>query len=350
MPLAAGKILEEIATARDCYGPEILARYAAIRQAHEYSNDLLVKVRTAIAASPPDAACKVHVLATAGSLARLEASDQSDLDLIMTVNPVREGDEAADLQALKEWRNQLCERLGIDKPNPKGVFIDPTCRTVLETISGGAEEAYQDVAKRILFILESQWLYSESEHDTLIDAIIDKDSMHVKIDTRKNFVFLLNDVVRFFRQLCVNYQFTTDETADGKWPLRNIKLRHSRVIMYFSMIAALGALSRCYDKDKIKALKDLVKLPPLERLFVAYKISGDEGFFRVAGSYNTFLHLLSQQEARDELFKLEYPDRYKSAIFGQLKANSDGLSSELLRFYEARRGGWDDRFFEYMIL
>ncbi|WP_206542723.1 hypothetical protein, partial [Sphingomonas endophytica] len=161
---------------------------------------------------------------------------------------------------------------------------------------------------------------------------------------------LLNDVIRYFRAICVNYQYTTTETADGKWPIRNLKLRHSRVLMYFSMVAAIGSLSRVHDEQKIKALKEFVTMPPLMRLFVAYRISDDGAFYKVAGYYNTFLALLSKPETRREIYGLDYKVRYGSDVFSQLKANSDALSSELLRFYEARRRVWDDRFFEYMLL
>ena len=343
-------VLAEIEDAEKGYPEEVLSRHEALRTANDFSENLIAKVRAEIAAAPPPTHCNVHVLATAGSLARREASEQSDLDLMMTTHPVAEGQEEPDVEDLKGWRDAMCDRMGIEKPNKKGVFADPTCRSLMEGISGGSEERYQDVAKRALFILESEWLHNEEGFLKLLDDVVGKYAEMVVADPRKNFVFLVNDIIRYFRQLCVNYQYTTSETPDGRWPIRNIKLRHSRVMMYFSMIAALGALSPVHDGSKIEALKALIRLPPLRRLHASYKLSGDEGFSRVAGPYNTFLHLLSQKEARDGLGKLEYVDRYSSPIFSQLKANSDALSAELLRFFDARRGSWDERFFEYMLL
>lgn len=238
----------------------------------------------------------------------------------------------------------------MEKPNPDGVFHAPVARGDLVGLAGGAKEPYGNVAKRVLFLLESKWLSSETANDTLLDEVVATYSDYVKSDPTKHFVFLLNDVIRFFRSLCVNYHFTTDQTPDGKWPIRNIKLRHSRVLMYFSMIAAIGCLSKERSAQKVEALLRLVAMPPLKRLFVAYAISDDYAFAKVAAYYNTFLHTLSNAEHRRELMNLEYADRYASPIFSQLKGNSDALSSELLRFFDARRGHWDDRFFEYMVL
>jgi hypothetical protein len=268
----------------------------------------------------------------------------------MTMHPSAAGASAHDHGPVISWRAELCTAVGVEKPNPKGVFHHPICKSKIAAVAGRSGEPYEDVAKRILFLLESQWLYNQDNYDLLLSEVIDSYADDVRRDPRKNFVFLLNDVVRFFRSLCVNYQFTKADTEDGKWPIRNVKLRHSRVLMYFSMVAAIGSLSRDHTEQKIDALKDLIRMEPLRRLYVAYGLANDPGFFKVAGAYNTFLALLSQKAVRDELAGLDYDDRYKCPAFSQLKANSDALSSELLRFYEGRRREWDDRFFEYMII
>lgn len=341
-------ILSDIAEIEDGYAQDVLERHSALKTAHYFSKATIDTIRARIRAQPPGTA--VHTLAIAGSLARMEASDQSDLDLIISLHPPGEGEDRPDPNPIMVWRDKLCADLELDPPNKNGVFQHPICRSHMATIAGRSGEPYEDVAKRILFLLESEWLYNQDNYDTLLLEIIDAYSEDVRRDPRKNFVFLLNDVVRFFRSLCVNYQFNKADTEDGKWPIRNVKLRHSRVLMYFSMVASIGALSRQHSEQKIDALKELIRMEPLRRLYVAYGLARDPGFFKVAGAYNTFLHLLAQKDVRAELAGLDYGDRYRSSAFAQLKANSDALSSELLRFYEARRREWDDRFFEYMII
>lgn len=341
-------ILSDIAEIDEGFDRDVLGRHAAIKTAQVHSEEMLEKVRAWIREHPPSTA--VHTLAIAGSLARLEASDQSDLDLIITLHPPGAGKAPIGDEPIMAWRNTLCDELKIDKPNPSGVFHRPICRSQISKIAGQAGEPYESVAKRILFLLESQWLYNQDNYESLLIELIEAYAHDVRCDPRKNFVFLLNDVVRFFRSLCVNYQFNKAETEDGKWPIRNVKLRHSRVLMYFSMVAAIGALSRQHSEQKIDALKELIRMQPLRRLYVSYGLARDPGFFKVAGAYNTFLYMLSKKDVRDELSGLEYENRYESPKFAQLKANSDALSSELLRFYESRRREWDDRFFEYMII
>lgn len=332
----------ELKTIAGRYDAEILTKYPALAAAEAFSEQTIERTRTAIVENPPPAG--VRILATAGSLARLEASEQSDLDLIMVTY---EKDDGAELSG---WRNRLCDTLDIERPNPKGVFVDPVSFGQLATISGHAEEAYDAVAKRVLTVLESEWLFGEADYHQLLDEVLGRYSEDVTKKPEKVFLFLLNDVIRFFRALCVNYQHTKSDTPDGKWPIRNMKLRHSRVLMYFSMVAAIGSLSGRDVPDKTANLRTLIQMTPLRRLHAAYALSDDDGFDRVASLYNLFLERLSTASVREELVNLDYENRYDSKLFGELKANSDDLATELARFYEARRGQWNPKFFEYMVL
>lgn len=337
-------MLSELDPIADRYRAEVLSRYPAIADAETFSLETLRKTRQAISDNPPPETVKI--LAAAGSLARLEASEESDLDLIIIT---RDG-ATVDEDTLSAWRDGLCDRLKIERPNPNGVFIKSTPYGQVVSIAGYAEEHYSDVAKRVLTVLESEWLFGDNDYQQLLDEVLDCYGQDVKSNPHKVFLFLLNDVIRFFRALCVNYQHTKSETNDGKWPIRNLKLRHSRVLMYFSMVAAIGSLSPREAADKVETLRLLIAMPPLRRLHAAYALSGDAGFDRVAELYNRFLARLSDKTVRDELKGLEYENRYGSELFKELKTNSDELATELARFYETRRGEWNEKFFEYMVL
>jgi predicted nucleotidyltransferase len=346
-------MLEEIAEAKDAFEGEIFHRNAAISEAHELSVELRRKLRSGFGKIASEQGAGVLTYAAAGSIARLDATPLSDLDLvILTDKPMDTLSTEAD-QAISD----LCKQINLQRSNPKGVFAKPVELSKIKSPAGAMEEEYADFSRRTLILLESTPLYNDEEYFGLRDAVIDSYSEDVKYDSRKNFVFLMNDVIRYFRSICVNYQHTKAVTDFGKWPLRNIKLRHSRVLIYFSMIAAIGCLSTFKGggtpnsgENKVAALKAFVDLTPLQRIFAAYKITGDPGFFRVAQYYNTFLAAMANKNTRKSLFELTYEDRYSNRDFAALKANSDGLSSELMRFLNRREGQWDDRFFEYLVL
>lgn len=341
-------IATKIKMAQSLYREEVLARFPAIKSANDHSVESLDRIRAHLAQNPPNLDLGVEVLAVAGSLARLEASCNSDIDLIVATDPEL---SVANLdEDLISWRDSLCAALDMDAPNKKGVFAEPVSRSDLERVAGEAGEPYATTAKRALLILESKWVYNEEAYETLLSKITTEYAADVNADPNKNFVFLLNDITRYFRALCVNYQFTKTETEYGKWPIRNIKLRHSRVLMYFSMIAAIGCLSTDNSATKVDALGLLIRMSPLERLFVSYDLSSDGNFSVFAEYYNTFLESMAAIDVRTELEGLEYEKRYNSEHFSRLKKNSDELSTEILRFYDSRKDGWDQRFFEYMII
>lgn len=114
----------------------------------------------------------------------------------------------------------------------------------------------------------------------------------------------------------------------------------------------LGECSR-ERKDKVAWLTASLKLTPLERIAWVYAAHGDTSFFRIAGFYNTFLDRMNDPEVRKALHTesttLTYENRYKSPHYAPLKANSDALVAELLRFVLERRGEWTERFFEYLL-
>ena len=122
--------------------------------------------------------------------------------------------------------------------------------------------------------------------------------------------------------------------------------------MYAGLLALLGECSK-ERQDKVTWLRGRLKMTPLERLAWVYAANKDWGFFRVAGYYDTFLHLLNKPGVREEL-TLDpeghaYAERYKLTHFAALKANSEGLVAELMRFILARRSEWTERFFEYLL-
>src|SRR6202142_670867 len=91
-------------------------------------------------------------------------------------------------------------------------------------------------------------------------------------------------------------------------------------------------------------------LTPLERVFRVYQDRKDHSWFRFFGYYDVFLRIMSNSDSRNHLRELEYGERYNSEGFGILKANSDGLAGEIVRFILDRRQQWSDRFFEYIII
>lgn len=317
-------------------------RYQTLRANWEASLGFIARLRERL---PGNLSDNVVTVAMAGSFGRLEgALASSDADYIMVVRDT----VAVSVQSDQEVVKQAIADLGVSPPNKSGVFAKP--RTLKELVDGigNVNEAADILGKRMLLLLESRPVYEDAAFEEVVASIFDKYVEYVKEEPSKEFVFLLNDLIRYFRFICVNYQ-SSFWRENERWPIRNLKLRHSRIVMYAGLLFLLGEASKHDTPEKLQTLREALPWTPLDRLAWVYRQNRDHGFFRVAGLYNVFLSKLSDPSVREELNAFEYGARYRIPVFSELKATSDALVAELTRFIWSRRDQWSDRFFEYLV-
>lgn len=333
-------------------------RYYALFENWKKSQTLICDIRNHLENFTIDPI--VETVAAAGSIGRMEASpDVSDADLIVVVKDGIDlkGNEARDAYN-SVWK--AISPLNLTLPKQTGVFAQCTNWKQLGDSIGRADESLDIFGKRLLLLLESQPVYKNEAYTKLMDLIVERyAAKYVQNDSKKEWTLLLNDLIRYFRSLAVNYQWDFENEKE-KWAIRNIKLRHSRIVMYSGLLMLLGEASK-ERKDKVLWLKERLKMTPLERLAWVYEQNEDWNFHRIAGLYNVFLSQLNEPEVRrklnynpEDLTEQEtdealYGNRYSRPEFSNLKANSDGLIAELMRFVFSQRGYWSERFFEYLI-
>ena len=315
-------------------------RYPALKQNWIFSVEFL----NYLSAHCADRLSKnVETIAIAGSFGRLEGSRESDADYIMVVTDPEDSSISHDKEVLQE----AIKEYGVSPPNKSGVFSQPRSRLQLIEPIGKADERVDELGKRMLLLLESRPIYRADRFDELITELFGRYSEYIVADPDKEFAFLLNDLIRYFRFICVNYQ-ANFWRQNEKWALRNLKLRHSRIVMYSGLLFLLGEASKLSGPAKVEAVSTHLPYTPLERLGWVYDQNHDGGFFRILGLYNLFVSRLSDSAWRGQLKEVEYQGRYNVAAFAELKANSDAFVAEFMRFIFARRGQWSDRFFEYL--
>lgn len=315
-------------------------RYPALKQNWAFSEKFLKYLSTQCVSS---LSANVETIAVAGSFGRLEASRESDVDYIMVVSDPQHSSISRDKETLQE----AIKSYGVSPPNKSGVFFQPRSRSQLIEPIGKADEKLDELGKRMLLLLESRPIYRADRFDELLNELFGKYSEYVIADPDKEFAFLANDLMRYFRFICVNYQ-ANFWRQNEKWALRNLKLRHSRIVMYSGLLFLLGEASKHNGPAKVDAVRNHLSHTPLERLAWVYDENHDRGFFRILGLYNLFVSRLSDSVWRGQLKDVGYEGRYSVAAFAEMKANSDAFIAEFVRFIFARRGQWSDRFFEYL--
>lgn len=176
-----------------------------------------------------------------GSLARDEWTSGSDVDWTLLIDGQANPDHQKVTQEIRKTIYQT-EREGttLKKPGTEGIFGNMAFSHDIVHHIGGQNDSNKNTTQRILLMLESiplRDLKAASEvgafervtrnvicrylHDDTNFSSTDQDNSRIPR-------FLLNDVVRYWRTMCVDFAYKEWEQGNAKWALRNIKLRLSR--------------------------------------------------------------------------------------------------------------------------
>ena len=264
-----------------------------------------------------------------GSVARREETAGSDVDLFfLTLN----GDIAAATTAQAEYRKRLVAQ-GIKMPAHGGVFEDPLPTTQLTTTIGGEDDTNKNITRRMLYLLEGEWVANKDEFGRLRTDLVAR-YVPEDLDEQKIVRFFLNDVIRYWRTICVDFEHKTAEATKPR-AIRLVKLRLSRMLLYVAGIAAARQTVGHDATAKRERLAELLALPPLARLG---EIHGLDKLAPVQALYATFLSALDSEEIRS---KLELPgaEGLSTQEFRELTDVARDFKAELLGLLDLNAGG-----------
>lgn len=282
-------------------------------------------MRVAIESVVPNGA----IVLTCGSFARREASSESDLDFYCIVH----GDGADDEGSDPGWLQPIRERLLSIVPksaSADGAFGEAIGRRSLLTNIGGNADSNEKITRRMLLLLEGESLFGAEEFKTLRKEILAR-YVPDHIFDHQLALFLLNDLIRYYRTMAVDYEYKTVEAAVRKpWGLRNIKLVFSRKLLYASGLFSVARTMDCTREKKIKILDDLFSLSVIDRMEM---ICGVAQFSSVRKCYDYFLSSLEDKKTRDHLNSLT-PEQRNDDVFRGLKNEGHQFTRELLKLFE----------------
>jgi len=307
----------------------------------EYSAHILRKLNDSLS---HEFSTKGFTVAIAGSFGRMDAAEGlSDFDYLLLMDRNIKNPETIQKRITK-----IAKAHGLPMPNTTGVFTEPTSIDSMIHQAGSNDDNLYRSAKRLLLLMECKPIYNETLFSSAIDTILKHYLQHSIADLRKEPIYLLNDVIRYFRGICVNYEYNFWKKAD-KWVIRYIKLLHSRLIMYAGLLfLTLNSSKVSHASEKYEYIRSQIFLTPLEKLLHVYTDNDDHSFNHLLGIYSVFLSKLSDPMSR-ELLKFEYEDRHHDALYSELRVTGDALRKELMRFLLSRKGVWSDNVIEYLI-
>lgn len=248
-----------------------------------------------------------------GSYARREATLGSDADLFFLYT----GDNESQAQDLQIRFHDELESMGYRKPSAGGVFSVPLSVGSICNIIGGLDDTNIQTTQRMLLLLEGDWIYNESLFNKTFENLLSK-YVPPTVQDKHICIYLLNDIIRYWRTICVDYEYKIGAMNKPR-NLRFIKLRFSRKLLYFAGVLAVSFTQGLSPQEKINELKNLLSMPPIERL----KHLVDEDSVPALDLYAEFLASLDDESTRNSL------DDSESEEFGSLRAKARDFNKEI---------------------
>lgn len=262
-----------------------------------------------------------------GSFARREGSKQSDLDSFILFKD-RSSKKAS--SGTFERVNQIILDVVSNAPAPGGPFTEETSVEEVVKNIGGMKDSNAAITRRALLLFEGDFLYGEKIFRMCQDKLIRR-YIKDKITDHQLALFLLNDLIRYYRTICVDFEFKTQE-ANKPYGIRNIKLVFSRKMLFFGGVVVVAETAQKKYEDKVKTLEELIAIPPIERIS---KVCGERAT-KALGLYDEFLSEISKSAVRRELAKIKNPEQGReSKLFRRMKNNGHAFTWELLSLLQS---------------
>lgn len=281
-----------------------------------------------------------------GSLSRNEWTSGSDVDWTLLL------DTGANPQHYRVAQRvgDILTDLKLAEPGNTGIFGNMTFSHDLIHQIGGQEDTNINQTRRLLMMLESTAIVGGDVHQRVLKQILQRyvhDGLPMAMSHATTAMdvprFLLNDIVRYWRTMTVDYAKKAWDNPNHKWALRKSKLRLSRKLMFSS------GLLMCFTCELIGADKDTnlfdhehpesqlvnlllkqVALSPLDRLCNALlQLSNEKTAAKLLGAYDRFLAILDDPESRRTLTKLTPESAAGNPLFDEIEQIGEQFNAGL---------------------
>jgi predicted nucleotidyltransferase len=236
-----------------------------LKQRREFTEKRLEALRSQLeAVKAPEIVDKRACVYATGSVGRGEMSERSDLDIFI----VRDKTAEQPLTNLNEIRLkarliEVSRELSFPEFSDDGEYVKSyDVKDDFIHKLGTRKDDYDNVlTARLLLLLESRPILGDDVYWKAIDELLAVYWRDYSQNSESFMpVFLTNDILRFWKTLCLNYEERTADTSTGKKTagpnvgkrrLLNYKLKYSRLLTCYSAIIYLLTVLR-RDKGTVK--------------------------------------------------------------------------------------------------
>lgn len=295
---------------RGVAGLEALAgvRFDSITAARERTARGLIQRRKRLAQLEIDPDATVVLM---GSWGRSEVTSESDDDfMVLFEGPFRVGanptiDAVADL-------------LGGRAPGTEEIFGKQVWLDDLRGKIGRDEDINANLTRRMLFVLESVGVCGDATHARALVRLL-TGYLDANVKDYRPPRFFLNDLIRYWRTIAVDFESKMRDRKGEGWGLRNAKLRLSRKALFAGGLLPVLECYRYASDEMGHYLVERMSVSPLDRIadvFVDHR-AVDAGV-RSLSAYDQFLAILDDSDLRAQLTQLAADEAAESPLFARV--------------------------------
>jgi predicted nucleotidyltransferase len=288
-------------------------------------------------------------IVVSGSLARDEFTEGRDIDWALLID----GPSDPGHYGVTQKISKIVESIAAKPVGREGTFGSMVFSHDLVHQIGGEDDTNRNTTRRLLLLLESHVVGRQEAYGGVVRAVLNRylleDRGFWRGSGHRVPRFLQNDFARYWRTMAVDFAYKLRARSGKGWAIRNIKLRMSRKLIY---VSGLLACYRCHldytpeqrlsiysdpnrKQEIIDHLQGIFKTTPLEIIAsVLFRYDHlDETAKKVLGSYDEFVGMLSDDEARARLEELTEEDADADPIYKQARQLSHTFRDGLLAFF-----------------
>ena len=281
---------------------EVLRGHRTLATRRAYAEKKLADVRAAFERRKVIQNRPVTVFCV-GSLARMEAGIKSDLDLFVTAG--EDDNHIGRLFEIELFSELMAinKELGFPTFSNDGEYLQIHRLDKLKSRTGSRFDDSENLfTARMLLILESRPVANDRVYGEHVHEILEHYYRDRKGERPFRPVFLLNDLLRYWRTICLNYE---QHRHDPNQPFRkkNVNLKFSRMLTVFGTVLPL--VSR--PVDTVGEIEALCEKTPLERLAAGLDLLNDsrltDRWSRILDEYEEFLSWKNESDVETFLTK-----------------------------------------------
>lgn len=269
-----------------------------------------------------------------GSLGRGEVTSGSDVDhLLVTLDDLPSGSDEERLCNRARCKvEEIIKRAGLRLPSDGGAFNEVVWVGALTRQVGGDAETNTLLTRRMLLLLESKPLLGDDAWQRALGQIrLGYLNLGGPVKSYRPPRFLLNDVIRYWRTMCVDFEGKMRGRQGDGWGIRNAKLRTVRKMLFAGGLLPLLECHRLPSHTIASFLEARFVLTPVERVAEAALAIGEaDAGARALSAYQRFLILVDDADLRAKLEGLREEDRGSSELWTQVKEIGDEFQQGML--------------------